>query len=136
MSDQNDKGVLFIICTLLYTSLTRATFMHSFSTTHYVWFSWFWSHLKMSKIVLLVAVRLPQRLKSMFFEKFSHSTGPFGAAPFKFFFRTLILVFEANSLLSRENETKIVKITHSALHVNCPAIISWLWQLHSLENWS
>ena len=28
--------------------------------------------------------------------------------------KTLILAFEANSALSRENETKIVKITHSA----------------------
>ena len=39
-----------------------------------------------------VVARLPQRLKLMFFE---------------------ILAFEANSALSGENETKIVKITHS-----------------------
>ena len=31
----------------------------------------------------------------------------------KFFQKTLILAIEANSALSRENETKIVKITHS-----------------------
>ena len=31
----------------------------------------------------------------------------------KFFQKMLILAFEANSTLSRENETKIVKITHS-----------------------
>ena len=31
----------------------------------------------------------------------------------KKFQKTLILAFEANSALSRENETKIVKITHS-----------------------
>ena len=31
------------------------------------------------------------------------------------FQKTLILAFEANSALSRENETKIVKITHSVL---------------------
>ena len=31
----------------------------------------------------------------------------------KIFQKTLILAFEANSALSRENETKIVKITHS-----------------------
>ena len=37
------------------------------------------------------------------------SAGPFGAAQ-----KTLILAFEANSALSHENETKIVKITHSA----------------------
>ena len=30
-----------------------------------------------------------------------------------FFQKTLILAFEANSALSRENETKIEKITHS-----------------------
>ena len=41
--------------------------------THYVWFSWFWSHLKMSKNVV---TRLPQRLKSTLFEIFSHSLGP------------------------------------------------------------
>ena len=33
----------------------------------------------------------------------------------KFFQKTLILAFEANSILSRKYETKIVKITHSAL---------------------
>ena len=32
----------------------------------------------------------------------------------KNFFATLILAFEANGALSIENETKIVKITHSA----------------------
>ena len=30
---------------------------------------------------------------------------------------TLILAFEANSALSRENETKLVKITHSATYI-------------------
>ena len=55
-----------------------------------------------------VFARLPQRLKSTFFEMFSslHS---------KKFQKTLILAFEANSALSRKNETKIVKITHSAV---------------------
>ena len=54
---------------------------------------------------------------------FLHTAGPFRAAPFKFFLKTLILafqktlilVFEANSALSCENETKIVKIMHSSL---------------------
>ena len=56
-------------------------------------------------------VGLPQRLKSACFEKnFLY----FGASPFKKFQKTLILAFEANSALSSENETKIVKITHSA----------------------
>ena len=49
---------------------------------HYVWFSWFWSHLKNVKKYFHVVARLPQRLKS--------------------------------TLLSGKNETKIVKIKHSA----------------------
>ena len=61
-----------------------------------------------------VVARLPQRLKSTLFEIFSHFADPFGAAPFKKFQTTLILAFEANSALSREKETKIVKIKHSA----------------------
>ena len=51
-----------------------------------------------------------QRLNSTF----HHSASSFGAAPFEKFSKMLILTFEANSALSRENETKIVKITHSA----------------------
>ena len=54
--------------------------------------------------------------RSTLFEIFSHSAGCFGAAPFeKKIQTTLILAFETNGALSRENETKIVKITHSAL---------------------
>ena len=63
--------------------------------------------LEMSKYVLWVVVRLPQRLKSTFFELFLQSDGP----PFENLKKTLILAFEANSALSPENETKIVKIT-------------------------
>ena len=70
----------------------------------------------MSKNVFLVVSRLPQRLKSTFFEKFSHSAGPFGPLHSKKVQKTFILAFEANSALSRENETKIVKITHSAIN--------------------
>ena len=67
---------------------------------------------------VLGGVRLPQRLKSMFFVIFSHSSVPFGAAPFeKKIQKTLILAYEANSALSRENETKIVKITHIVPYV-------------------
>ena len=50
------------------------------------------------KCALAVVARLPQRLKSTFFEIFQ---------------KPLILAFEANSALSLKNETKIVKITHS-----------------------
>ena len=41
----------------------------------------------------------------------------------KFFEKTLILSFEANSALSHENETKIVKITHSAKQVGSEIFI-------------
>ena len=46
---------------------------------------------------------------------FLHSVGPFGAVLFEKFQKTLILAFESDSALSRENETKIVKITHSVM---------------------
>ena len=65
-----------------------------------------------------LVARLPQRLKSTFFA-ILHSAGPFGAAPFEKIKKMLILAFEANSALSRENETKIVKITHSAIYTLC-----------------
>ena len=61
-----------------------------------------------------VVARLPQRLKSTLFEIFSHSGYPSGTLRSKKFQTTLILAFEANSALSHKNETKIVKITHSA----------------------
>jgi hypothetical protein len=65
--------------------------------------------------VLSVVARLPLRLKSTFIEIFSHSAGPsLELLCSKKIQETLILAFEANSALSRENETKIVKITHSA----------------------
>ena len=67
--------------------------------------------LKTSKNMFWVVARLPQRLKSMFFEIFSNGA----AQQSKFFQKTLILVSEANSALSCENETKIVKITYSEL---------------------
>ena len=59
-----------------------------------------------------------------------HSAGPFGAAPFEIISKnvdfslskTLILAFEANSALPRENETKIVKITHSAFGAGSHAV--------------
>ena len=63
----------------------------------------------MSKDLFCVVARLPHRLKSMLFEIFSHSAGPLRL---KFFQKTLTLAFEANSALPRENETKIVKVTH------------------------
>ena len=60
-----------------------------------------------------VVARLPQRLKSTWFEILFTLWYPSGTLRSKKFQTTLILAFEANSALSRENETKIVKITHS-----------------------
>ena len=62
----------------------------------------------MSNNVFWVVARLPQRLNLMFFEIFT-------SLRWNKFKKTLILAFEANSALSRENETKIVKITHSGI---------------------
>ena len=57
------------------------------------------------KKCVLVIAQLPQRLKSMFLGNIR--TGQLQR----------ILAFEANSAFSRENETKIVKITHSEFGV-------------------
>ena len=57
-------------------------------------------------------------LKSRFLEKISNGAAPqppFGMRREEENSKTLILAFEANSALSRENETKIVKITHSVM---------------------
>ena len=64
-----------------------------------------------SIMCIQVIAQLPQRLKSMF-TPLAHS-GPLRSKKFQ---KTLILAFEANSALSCENKTKIVKITHSAMH--------------------
>ena len=64
---------------------------------HYVWFSWSLSHLKMSKNVLLVVARLPQRLKSTFFEIFSHSA----AAPFENFSKNVDFRIWSNRATTR-----------------------------------
>ena len=96
-----------------------------------------------------------ERLKSTFFEIFSSllwsplATGPpheflvwknsdhsslirgslgypSGTLRSKKFQTTLILAFEANSALSRENETKIVKITHSVLGASVFECMYWM----------
>ena len=75
-----------------------------------------------SIMCIQVVARLPQRLKSTFFERlkltffeiYSSLRWPLqDRSVRKIFQKTLILAFEASSALSRENETKIVKITHS-----------------------
>ena len=66
--------------------------------------------MKISKNVFWVVSRLPQRRK-----KNLTPLVPLEPLRLKKFQQTLILTFEANHTLSRENETKIVKITHSAL---------------------
>ena len=70
----------------------------------------------MSKNVHWVVAQLPQRLKSTFYENFSYSAGPFGAAPFEKISNKVDFSLEANSTLY--NETKIVKITHSVMYVH------------------
>ena len=50
-----------------------------------------------------MVAQLPHRLKSMFFEKFSLLQVSFGNPPTEKISKTLILGFEANSALSREN---------------------------------
>ena len=84
----------------------------------------------MSKNVFWVVARLPQRLKSMlkFFLTPLAPSGPLRSKKFQktlilAFQKTLILAFEANGALSRENETKIVKITHSACTIITHTIV-------------
>ena len=50
--------------------------------SHYVWFSWFWSHFFPIMCIQVVA-RLPQMLKSMFFEIFSNGAAPKGPAEWR-----------------------------------------------------
>ena len=51
---------------------------------------------------------------NVFWKIFFTPLDPSGLLRSKKFQKMLILAFEANSALSHENETKIVKITHSA----------------------
>ena len=51
---------------------------------------------------------------NVFWKKFFTPLTPLLPLHSKFFQKTLILDYEANSAFSRENETKIVKIKHSA----------------------
>ena len=68
------------------------------------------------KNVFWVVAQLPKRLKSTLLEIFFslHWLRPLGPLHSKKNPTTLILAFEANSALFHENETKIVKIKHSA----------------------
>ena len=68
----------------------------------------------MSKNVFWVVARFPQTLKSTFLKFFLTPLAPSERLRSKKFQTTLILAFEANGALSHENETKIVKIIHSA----------------------
>ena len=73
---------------------------------------WFWSHLKMSKNVFWVVAWLTERLKS-----------------------TLFLAFEANRALSSENETKIVKITHSVEEARGILVVIYEFDRKNLLFW-
>ena len=79
----------------------------------------------MSKNVLWVVARLPKRLKSTFFEKqFFNPMVSLGPLRSKKFQKTLILAFEVivqplkAHFLTFSGETKIMKITHSAVFYN------------------
>ena len=90
---------------------------------HYVWFSWFWSHFFLHYVYLGICtitskakINIFWKAKiNVFWNFFFTPLAPSGPLRSKKFQKTLILAFEANSALSHENETKIVKITHSAL---------------------
>ena len=66
---------------------------------------------------------------NVFLNFFSLRLHTLGCSVRIFFQQTLILAFEANSALSHKNETKIVKITHSAMYIAAVKII-----LKSQEN--
>ena len=61
---------------------------------------------------------------------FAGSFGPLHSEKFQ---KTLILAFEANSALSRENENKIVKITHSELLLNWCFFFFLRWQVMDIS---
>ena len=83
---------------------SEGTYSHYMCDFHDFGLTW-----KCQKMCFWVVAWLPQRLKSMFFEIFSHSAGPFGAAPFEKISHNVDF-----SLWGKQcNETKIVKITHS-----------------------
>ena len=91
-------------------------------TAHYVWFSWFWSHFFLHyvysgscTITSKAKINIFWKAKiNVFWNFFFTPLAPSGPLHSKIFQKTLILAFEANSALSSKNETKIVKITHSA----------------------
>ena len=56
---------------------------------------------------------------------------PSGPLRSNFFQKTLILAFVANSALSFENETKIVKIAHSA---RCGISVGYMGRIWVVEN--
>ena len=53
----------------------------------------------------------------MFFEIFYHSAGPFVAAPFEKISKNDDFSLWGKQCITRENKTKIVKITHSVYFV-------------------
>ena len=82
---------------------------------HYVWFSQFWSHFHGTMQCLL------QRVKSTLLEIFWNGAVPKGSAEWEKISTNVDFSLEPNSsALSHKNETKIVKITHSA-----PGLPAW-----------
>ena len=91
---------------------------HTYTCTHV----WQWvaeilhSGLKMEKL-WKNNVWISKAKIIVFWNFFFTPLAPSGVLRLKIFQKTMILAFEANSALSRENETKIVKITHSGLGI-------------------
>ena len=88
-----------------------------------------------------VVARLPQRLRSMFFEKKNFTPGPgssSGTLHSNFFQKTLILAFEANSTLSSQNGlfsafqliVNTEQVSQSILAISVISIFFTFTQLH------
>ena len=83
---------------------------------HYVWFSQFWSHFPRTMHCL------PQRLKSTLFEIFSNGVDPKGPVEWEKISNNIDFSLWGNCAttqnisLTFSSETKIMKITHSAIN--------------------
>ena len=102
---------------------------------HYVWFSQFWSHFRGTMHCL------PQRLKSTLFEIFSNGGCPKGTRSVEKISNNVDFSLWGNRattweyFLTFSSETKIMKITHSAMHAYLkflPQTIITYWWLFTL----
>ena len=112
-SEKNLKKNLRSICfPCAFSFITQCTMcdFHDFGLTFFC----FCTFENVEKCVLGGCTITSKAKINVFWNFFFTPLAPFGLLHSKKFPKTLILAFEANSALSRENETKIVKITHSA----------------------